>query len=191
MWKNKYLYLFCGFLLLAHSNHAKACETGNNKTSIVTKDGLGRLILVWITSDMEKKVMISIDRGPSTTISLPNQVCAYPVCECSSEGDIIVAWFEIDPNKENSLYYTALPYGKSWTEPVCLTNGEESIIPKTHTLEIINKDEVSVFWESITFSKSSKDPKITCFKRELRSVSGTIDFFNEATTELLLNQSND
>jgi hypothetical protein len=177
-----FLSMSFALTLLFYLHDAEACESSDIKSYSINKDSLGRLIILRANL-REKLLQISIDQEPSKIISLPGQECYDFLYEVTHEGDIIVLWMAVDPNKElYSLYTASLPYEKEWTKPVCLTSEEEYINPKSLKLIVASNHDISIFWESTFFFESTNDPKVLAYKTELRKANGTIDSWSQTST---------
>jgi hypothetical protein len=192
-WTKQIFCFFMSFVLISffYSFRIEACESISNQFYAIKKDSLGRLITIK-KSYQDKSLQVTIDQESSKIISMPSQECYEFLSEVTSEGDIVVLWLAIDSDKQiYSLYTAILPFGKEWTKPICLSPEEECIIPKSLKLIVNSIHDIVVFWESSTIFESTKNSQVLGHKRELRSVSGTIEAWGQvSTSDVLYNSEN-
>lgn len=174
------------FILLNFLNHTEACQTTNNNRVLIEKDVMGRIIVFWI-DPKDESLKVSIDQNPPEVISPLGQKCYQISCESLPTGDIVVIWMGVDESEElYSLYGTTLPSGKKWTTPVRLSDKNETIISKSHTIKGNNQDDIQIFWQTTSCVQSEEPPHDLTEKIELRNISATIKSWGQPQTLMQL-----
>ena len=193
IWTREIVYLFMSFalILLSYLHNLEACESTDNKNYSLTKDALGRLIVLRIDLK-DRSLQISIDGEPSKIISMPDQKCFDFYSHATPEGDIVIFWMGLASNQEIcSIYITALPYGKEWTQPERLSAENEYIISKSLRSIVTTLHDITVFWESAIFFESTQSITGLGHQRELRTVRGGMNSWSQPSTCVILSNSDE
>lgn len=183
------IFTFTIFILLCLSLHVQACETKRDNYKVL-KDVNGRRIVLQ-RSLKDKALQIFIGQSAPKIISLPGQSCYEFILEETPEGDLVVLWYAVDPNKEGySIYITTHSVGKNeWTEPLRLSAEDEQITADSVKLILTGSDDITVFWESLEFFTSSSDQNTLGYRHILRNVNGSVNSWGHPSTHSLLNES--
>lgn len=185
--KKNMVYLILALMTFASINTLQASES-NETMYVIETDSLGRTIILWIESLQERTLKISINHGTPIVISTPGQNAMKPKMDITPRGDIIVIWSSVGSQRTQDLNARVLQYDGKWSQVMVLNEKSEAVLPNSYKLVVNNENDISIFWESLTFIPSIVDENIIVDRRELRCVTGSRKGWSLPRTVALLRQ---